>query len=195
MKVILASESKYKQELLRQTGLSFEAIPSDYEEDMNLPLTPEELVLTLARGKAQPIVREHPDAIVIATDNVIVFQGEVVGKPKNKDEARARLREYVGKDVEALTGLVIIKGEDEWSKVASGTIHVRDDISDEEIESYLQTGEPMSCSGGLHHELLGATLIEGQEGDHTAIIGLPIYDTLKRLRALGVNPLMNKKEG
>lgn len=189
MKVILASESPHKREVLRHTGLDFEVVPSNYEEDMTRKVPPEELALALALGKARVVAAQHPNAIVIGTDVFVTFEGKMIGKPKSKTEAKTILTRYRGKEVDVICGLAVIKGRQELTHVEKSGIVVRADVTEKEIDAYIASGEPSRSGGAFTHNYLGANIIERTYGDYTATIGLPLYITLKFLRAFGVNPL------
>ena len=107
-KIILASTSPRRKELLAKTGLKFRAIPSDYKEDMTLKLPPKELAKVLSMGKAEAVARKYKDAIVIGADSFIVYRGRVLGKPHTPTRARAMLRRLNGKVNAVVTGFSII---------------------------------------------------------------------------------------
>src|SRR3989344_5947705 len=107
MTIILASRSEWRKKILEKMGLKFSVIPSLYEEDMSLRLSPPELAKTLALGKAREVAAHHK-GIVIGADNFVVFQGKVIGKPKDEHEARIILRMLSGKTHEVYTGMALV---------------------------------------------------------------------------------------
>lgn len=188
MNVILASESPNKKDVLQRAGLKFTAKASGYKEDMTLDMQPDQLAEHLARGKAVAVAAKNPEAIVIGTDVFVEYDGNVYGKPSNEAEARTTLQLFKGKTVNLVCGLAVIKGKDIRSTVKEATVTFRDDITSKEIDAYIKTGEPLQSGGSFMQGKQGVNLIE-HAGDHSTIIGLPIYTTLKILREMGVNPL------
>lgn len=191
-RVILASESIYKRRVLERAQIKFEVQPSEFEEDMTQDMSPEELAKDLALGKAREIATQEPDAIVIGTDCFVAFEGKIIGKPKTPERAKKVLTAYIGKDVSVITGLAILYKGEEKVKACVADMRFRADITEKEIDAYIADGEPLECGGAFTHDQLGANLFEQEKGDHTTIIGLPLYETLKVLRTFGYNPLLNK---
>jgi len=189
MRVILATISPYKREVLERTGLVFESMGSDFDEDMAQALDPDDLARELALGKARAVAAKHPDATVIGTDVFCEFNGNVLGKPKDAEDAFRMLESYKGNAVKVICGLAVVSGKKELTHVEYGEILFRDDMTDAEIRAYVATGEPLTCSGSFNQERLGACLIAEERGDHNAIVGVPTYKTLELLRKFGVNPL------
>lgn len=174
-RLILASTSPRRKQLLEQIGLEFEVIPSDYEEDMTLQLAPEELVKLLARGKAIEIADKYPDAIVIGADSIVAFEGSVFGKPKTETEAREMLRELSGKMNQVITGTAVLCREtsQEFVVASPSNVHLVH-MSEQDIDEYIATGEPMDKAGAFAVQGKGAKYIERIEGDYTAVVGLPL---------------------
>ncbi len=191
MRVILASESPNKREVLEHAGIAFETMPSGYEEDMTLDRNPQELATELALGKARAITAKHPEAIVIATDVFVEFEGQLIGKAKDPHEARRTLSRYPGKNATVICGVSVIRGEEEriWAETAK--IAFRDDLSEDEIAGYIATGEPMEASCPFKMSRMGVHLIT-EAGNYTTIIGLPIVPVLRTLREFGDNPLLER---
>jgi septum formation protein len=189
-KIILASESVWKKRVLEDARVVFEVRPSTFEEDMAQDLSPEELAKDLALGKAREIATQEPDAIVIGTDCFVAFEGKVIGKPKIPERAKEILTSYIGKKVTVITGLAVIHKGVEKVTACVANIYFRTDLSEAEIDAYIQDGEPLECGGSFTHNHLGASLMEKEDGDYTTIIGLPLYQTLKYLREFGYNPLV-----
>lgn len=185
--IILASSSPRRREILTKTGLKFRVVTSRYEEDMTLAMSPVKLPQFLAEGKAREVAERYPEAIVIGSDTIVAFGKEVLGKPKNKVDARRMLRSMSGKVAKVVTGYSIIN----WQKgqilteACIGKVYFRK-YNNQEIEDYIKTGEPMGRAGAFAVQEKGAALIEKTTGDFLSIVGLPQYDLLKALRKFGV---------
>ncbi|MDR3582810.1 MAG: Maf family protein [Candidatus Pacebacteria bacterium] len=189
-KIILASKSERRKSLLEQIGLDFDVRESEYEEDMNALDDPYELVKFLALGKAQDVAKHYNNEIVIGSDTFVFFNGKFIGKPKNVEDAKKILSDFSGKTHNIVTGFAIIDTK-------TGTI-INDygearvtfrDLTEEEIDDYVATGEPTDKAGayGLMHR--AAVLIEKVEGDFYSVIGLPLNKIFVELKKLGVNAL------
>lgn len=180
-KVILASTSPGRKEALEKAGFEFEIIPSAYEEKMDERLSPENLVLMLSIGKARDVASHASDAIVIGADTIGVFEGKVLGKPHTEERNIEMLRELSGKSHSMLTGITVIDTETkkEISKVVETKIKFKD-VSVEEIEEYVKTGEALLKAGGYAFQGSGKKFVESVEGSETNIIGMPI-ETLREI--------------
>jgi septum formation protein len=143
-KIILASKSPRRKKLLEQIGLEFKIVESNFNEDSVNLADPIELAKFLALKKAEVVAANYDDAIIIGADSVVIFNGCPLGKPKNAIEAKKILRELSGKENKAITGYAII---DTKNKTVvnnySGAIVKFRNLSDEEINEYVETGEPM----------------------------------------------------
>ena len=182
-KIILASGSPRRKELLEKAGVSFEVVVSEYEEDMTLPLSPDELVRYLSCGKAETVAKTHTDAIIISADTIVVYGDTVLGKPHTSLRAQEMLRLLSGKQHSVFTGFTIIL-EDE-KKTISRAVESKvffKNLSDEEINEYIATGEPLEKAGAYAVQMLGQKFIQKIEGDIPNIIGLPITEVIKELQ-------------
>jgi septum formation protein len=182
-KIILASGSPRRKELLEKAGISFEVLVSEYEEDMTLPLSPGELVKYLSRGKAETVAKKHTGAIIISADTIVVYRDIVLGKPHTENRAREMLRLLSGKQHSVFTGFTIILKDEE--KIISRAVESKvffKTLSEEEINEYILTGEPLEKAGAYAVQMLGQKFIQKIEGDIPNIIGLPITEILKELQ-------------
>ena len=186
-RIILASTSPRRKELLSKTGLEFEVISGDYEEDMTLPMSPKELVKFLSRGKAESVAKKYK-GIIIGADTFIAFDNKVLGKPHTAEKARATLAMLRGKQHSVLTGFTIIDTESgkSFSDVVEATVTFRN-YSDEEIEAYVSTGEPLDRAAAYAIQGGGAAFVEKIEGDYDGIVGLPVTAVTEALKEFGVN--------
>jgi septum formation protein len=194
-RIILASASPGRSELLRRTGIPFEVILSDCEEDIEAA-TPEEHVRRLALRKARAVSERHPDALVIAADSVAELGGEILGKPGSPDGARQMLRRLSGRYHRLLTGLAIVDGPTgrTYDGVEATRVHIRE-LSSDEIDTYVQSGEPLGKSGSYELQGLGATIIDRIEGDFSNVVGLPMAHLARALRDFGVELLSDHRKG
>ncbi|MDS1140945.1 Maf family nucleotide pyrophosphatase [Pusillimonas sp. SM2304] len=189
MRLILASSSPYRQELLSRLGLPFTAVSPNIDESPQAGETPAALAARLSLAKAQAIVPAHPGALVIGSDQVATIGGEPIGKPGSFERARAQLEQLSGQTVEFHSALC----------VSNGQRHEIDDIvtrcrfrtlTTAEIVNYLQREQPYDTAGSAKAEGLGIALMDSmQSDDPTAIIGLPLIALARMLRSFGLNPL------
>jgi septum formation protein len=192
-KIVLASRSEWRKKLLEQIGLEFEVRESEYEEDMNDNSDPHKLVQFLALKKAEDVARHYDDAIIISGDTFVIFNNKFIGKPKDKDDAKNILKGFSGKEHEIVSGFAIIDTKNKTIVSDLGSAIVRfKDLSDEEINNYVETGEPLTKAGAYALMGMGAVLIEGIKGDFYSVIGLPLNKIYIELKKIGVNVLKNE---
>lgn len=186
-KIVLASASPRRSELLAKTGLKFEVVPGDYEEDMTLKMKPASLAKLLSAGKAESVAGRYKNAIVIGADTFIAHRGHILGKPHTPKRAAAMLRELSGNAHSVVTGFTIIdtKTGRKISRAVESKVHFRK-MSRQEIAAYIKTGEPLEKAGAYAVQGLGAMFIKKVEGDFFGIMGLPIYEIVRELKKFGV---------
>lgn len=173
--IVLASTSPRRKQLLQQTGLDFEVIPSGYEEDMTLPLSPAKLVKQLSFGKASEIAEKYPEAIVIGGDTIVSFGGEVMSKPQDAAEARATLLKLRGQKTQVFTGVTIIcKATNQILQDVSVSDVYLYDMTEKEVDEYIATGEPLDKAGSFGVIGKGYVYISRIEGEYTGVCGLPL---------------------
>jgi len=189
-KIILASSSPRRKEILLKTGLSFEIQESNYEEDMSLPMSPEDLSEYLSLGKAKSVADKNSDAIVIAADTFIVYDNNCLGKPKTELLAREMLNMLNGKENDIITGVTIIDTTNNHIVSFHETTKVfMKQMSSETIEAYIDTGEPLERAGGYSLQEKGAILVEKIDGDFFNAMGLPLSRLVEELKDFGINIL------
>lgn len=188
--IILASASPRRRELLKKLGLHFKVEPSNYEERLYPGLPPHELAKSLSLEKARAVARNHKNALVIAADTFIVFEGRVLGKPGTEAEACQMLEKLSGKSHTVITGFTIIDTESgrTVSKAVETAVHLKKLTSDE-IDTYVKTKEPLDKAGGYAIQELGAVIVDRIEGDYFNIIGLPLSALADSLKEFGVQIL------
>ncbi|OGZ73112.1 MAG: septum formation protein Maf [Candidatus Staskawiczbacteria bacterium RIFCSPLOWO2_01_FULL_38_12b] len=187
-KIILASSSLRRKNLLEQIGLEFEIDPSNYQEDMNLKMNPRKLAEYLSLRKAQDVALRHKDSIIIAADTFCVLGKEVLGKPKTKENAKIMLQKLSGKAHSVITGFTIIDTETgkKFSKSIETKVYFKD-VPEQEIDAYIATGEPLEFAGSYAIQHLGGLFVEKIEGDYFNIVGLPILPLTVELKKFGIN--------
>src|SRR3989344_8942913 len=186
-KIILASTSSRRKEILTKTGFVFEVAESNHEEDMNLSLAPVDLAKYLSLGKAKAVAKRYNDAIIIAADTFVVYDDHVLGKPKTESRAKEMLEMLSGKEHEVLTGVAIIDTangrESSFVEITKVFMkHLTLDI----IQAYINTGEPLDKGGSYALQERGALLIEKIEGDFFNVMGLPVMRLAEELEKFGV---------
>jgi septum formation protein len=187
--LILASTSRYRQELLARLRLPFEAIAPQVDETPLAGEAPAALAERLALAKARAVAATRPDAVVIGSDQVADLDGEALGKPGSHEAAQAQLRRMSGREVVFQTAVAVVTPG--LAAIERAEVRVRfRELSDAAIDTYLQADQPYDCAGSAKVESLGIALLEAVESDDpTALIGLPLIRTCQLLRRAGVEPL------
>ncbi len=189
--LILASTSRYRRELLQRLRLPF-AVESPHTDETPLPdEAPAELALRLAQAKAQAVAAQHPEAVVIGSDQVADLHGQPVGKPGDFERAMQQLRRMSGQQVVFQTAVAVVRRDRGFERalLAPVTVTFRT-LSDAEIERYLSLDQPFDCAGSAKSESLGVALLERIDSDDpTALVGLPLMRTCRLLREAGIDPL------
>lgn len=189
-RVILASSSPRRIELLKQFGIEFEIIPSNVDESIDQSLLVEENVMQLAKKKAQEVFNklgeDSKQSLVIAADTVVFVEGVILGKPSNEDEAFWMLRKISGKWHTVYTGVCIIDGPSERILVEyeKSNVYIKQ-MSDEEILNYISTKEPFDKAGAYAIQGFGSLIVERIEGCFYNVVGLPLYKLNIMLQKLG----------
>lgn len=191
MKIILASSSPRRSELLAQMGLSFEVIPSNSKESFSPDGTPEEMVLELATQKAEDVASKlEVQALVIGADTIVNKEGLILGKPKDKKEAYQMLLELSGQVHEVMTGIAVLDTTNHKRLTAvEKTLVEMASLTPEEIKWYIKTGEPMDKAGAYGIQGLGGILVRRIYGCYYNVVGLPIHRLWVILKQLGVKGL------
>ena len=188
-KIVLASTSPFRRELLARLGLVFETANPGTDETLLLDETPETSALRLSEAKARAVADEYPEALIIGSDQVACLDGQVFGKPGTHENAVKQLQVMSGKTVNFFTGLCLLNAK-------TGRAHLRGvptlvtfrDLSNNEIENYLRREQPYNCAGSAKSEGLGIAVIAKMEGsDPNALIGLPLIALCDLLRIENIN--------
>lgn len=189
MKIVLASQSPRRKELLGKMGLEFTTKAPEIDETALSGLPARQLVEALSREKALWVARqEDPEAIVIGSDTVVVRDGEILGKPASPAQAEEMLSSLSGRSHEVCTGVTVCQGDRVVSQVEVTQVTFRA-LTAQEIAQYVRTGEPMDKAGAYGIQGLGALLVEGIQGDYSAVVGLPVCRLGRILLDFGVDCL------
>lgn len=190
-RLVLASTSRYRRELLERLRLPFEVSAPEVDEAPLAGETPGETALRLALDKADAVAAGDPDAVVIGSDQVADLDGVGLGKPGNHERATAQLRAMSGRVVVFQTGVAVVCRASGFREAALVPVSVRfRRLGDAEIERYLHLEQPYDCAGSAKAEALGIALCEAIDSDDpTALIGLPLIRTCTLLRRAGIDPL------
>lgn len=189
-RIILASASPRRKELLEKIGLKFEVEPSNYAENMRSKLSPDELARSTSLEKAKVVAGKHKNAIVIAADTFIVFRGKILGKPNTQAEARKMLMTLKGKSHSVITGFTILDTDKNkvLTKSVETIIHIKN-LTSEEVDAYVKSKEPLDKAGAYAIQGLGSVIVERIEGDYFNVIGLPLSVLAEGLKEFGINIL------
>jgi len=183
-KIILASGSPRRRELLSGMGLDFEIKVSGIEEEPLAGESPREHALRLAQEKALSICAS-PEAFVIGADTIVIIEGEVLGKPENPGQAREMLQKLSGRTHQVITGYSIVRNQEVLVSEAVESSVVFNNISEEELTWYIKTSEPYDKAGAYAMQGIGAVFIREIHGSFTNVIGLPLAELAKSLRTVG----------
>jgi septum formation protein len=182
--LILASSSPRRKELLENLRLTFTISSSEVDESFDPTLSPEDVVMDLAERKAQVIFTENKKAFVIGSDTIVVADNQVLGKPADENEAKEMLTKLSGRKHDVYTGVSILS--------PNGTTRFYErtevefwELTDEEINFYAQSGEPLDKAGAYGIQQLGSMLVKKISGDYFAVVGLPVARTYRELKRLG----------
>ena len=184
-RVVLASSSPRRRDLLNLVGIEHEVRPADIDETMRARETPRRHAERLAREKASAIATRDPNLITIGADTIVVINRKVLGKPADAAHAAAMLRQLSGREHTVVTAVAVSRGKKLRSAVEEVRVKFRR-LRDEEIDAYVATGEPMDKAGAYGIQGYGATIVECVNGDYFSVMGLPLARLVGLLRDVGV---------
>jgi nucleoside triphosphate pyrophosphatase len=184
-KVVLASASPRRRDLLDLIGIAHEVRPANIDETMRPRETPRRYAERLAREKASAIATRDPDLITIGADTVVVINRKVLGKPADAADAARMLRMLSGREHTVITAVAVSRGRKLRSAIEEVRVKFRR-LRDAEIEEYIAMGEPMDKAGAYGIQGYGATIVERIEGDYFAVMGLPLVRLVGLMRDVGV---------
>ncbi len=187
MGIVLASASPRRRELLTMLGVKdFRIIPAVGEEIAEEGLSPSETVCALSRAKAEEVSSQCSDHdVIIAADTIVALDGDILGKPSDKDDAFRMLSRLSGREHSVYTGVTVMRGDRVISESERTIVRFRE-MTEREIKAYIVTEEPMDKAGSYGAQGIGSLFIEGIEGDFFNVMGLPLCRLSKMLEKLGV---------
>jgi len=190
--LILASKSPRRRYLLEQAGLKFSVTPSNIDE-AKIPLSsPETYVRILSEAKADDISKKYPEKWVIGADTIVLNNGNILGKPGSRDDARTMLKQLSGQTHQVLTGYAICcKAKNRMFSETVKTDVLFKDLTHEEIEWYIHTKEPFDKAGSYAIQGLGTFLVKSIHGSYTNVVGLPVCEVIEFLLKEGVIVIAN----
>ena len=190
-KLILGSTSPYRRELLERLRIPFDVVAPEVDEVALAGEAPHQLACRLALAKARAVAAQFPDCVVIGSDQVADLYGESLGKPGTHRRAVAQLRQMRGKTVVFQTAVAVVCLDSQFEQVDLAQVKVRfRDLTDFEIEAYLQAEKPYDCAGSAKSEGLGISLLDAIDNDDpTALVGLPLIRTCRMIQAAGIKVL------
>lgn len=198
-RLLLASSSPRRCELLAQLGVPFEVCPSQIDESVNSTQSPDVIVLDLARRKAQSVasrLQERTGTLILGADTIVVRNGQIFGKPRHETEACNMLQSLSGRTHEVYTGICLVDGSSgrEQSVFERTRVHFAV-ATREEITAYVQSGEPMDKAGAYGIQGRGAIFVEKIKGDYNTVVGLPLRRLYVLLRHFGFDALEPPRRG
>lgn len=179
-KIILASSSPRRKELLTTAGIEFEIHVKEVDESVPDGTPPAEAAKMTAAKKAAAVAEDYADCVVIGADTIVVANGKILGKPKDEADAESMLRMLSGIEHEVITGVCIIRNgtSETFAQISKVKFY---NLTDEEISAYVATKEPMDKAGAYGIQGLGCKLVERIDGDYFNIVGLPVAEVCRKL--------------
>jgi septum formation protein len=190
-KLILGSTSPYRRQLLERLRLAFDVAAPEVDETPRPSETPKQTACRLAMAKASAVAKRFPACVVIGSDQVAELEGQALGKPGNHNRAVSQLRQMRGKTVIFQTAVAVLCQETGFAELDLAQVKVKfRQLTDAEIETYLQVEQPYDCAGSAKSEGLGIALLESIDNDDpTALVGLPLIRTCRMIQAAGIKLL------
>ena len=184
-RIVLASQSPRRRELLTQVGIAHEVQPADIDESLWEGESPEGHSMRLAREKATTIAEHEPGAAVIGSDTIVVVDDEILGKPRDAAGAKAMLARLSGRTHVVFTAVAVARGDRVVESVVRVGVTFRE-LAPWEIDAYVATGEPMDKAGAYGIQGYGATIVDRIDGDYFAVMGLPLRTVVQLLAEVGI---------
>lgn len=185
MRLILASQSPRRKELLSSLGYEYEVCPADIDETVPKDVESIYVPEILSRNKALYVLGQNPDAVVIGSDTVVICDGQILGKPQSEEEARLILSLLSGKKHKVATGLCVCSKEKTRSLVSVTDVYFHE-LTQNLIDAYIATGEPMDKAGAYGIQGVGSVLVRKIDGDYFTVMGLPLSQTARLLSEFGI---------
>jgi septum formation protein len=192
MRLVLASGSPRRADLLQAAGIPFDVFPVDVDEHFRIGEKPEHAVARLAQAKAELAATSHPTGVVLGADTTVVIRGEALAKPADTADAARMLRLLSGRTHDVFTGVCLCAPGRRLVHVEPTRVRMAE-LGESEIAWYVSTGEPFDKAGGYAVQGLGSRFIEGIDGSYSNVVGLPISSVYELLKELGCDILGGKK--
>ena len=193
MKLILASKSPRRQELLRQLGLEFQIMTEDVDEHMDPEKSPIDEVARVSGSKAEAVLPQiGSEDVLLCADTIVVLDGEIMGKPKDEEEAFSMLRRLSGNTHRVYTAVTVCHHGERRTAVEETEVSFRR-LSDREIRAYIDSGEPMDKAGAYGIQGKAACFVSGLKGDYFNVMGLPLCTLTGLLRSCGI-PILEEEQ-
>ena len=185
VRVVLASSSPRRHDLLELIGIKHEVIPANIDESVRARESPAKHAERLAREKAAVVAGRDPKCVAIGADTIVLIDKKILGKPANSVDAGSMLRLLSGRVHTVITAVAVARGKKIASAVEKVSVTFRE-LTDDEIDAYIATDEPMDKAGAYGIQGYGATIVARIEGDYFAVMGLPIVKLVSLLSEVGV---------
>ncbi len=182
-KLILASKSPRRKELLELLGFDFDVVVSEVNEVASNDLSPEGLVKALAYQKAKAVFEMHPDKVVLGSDTIVVVDDVILGKPKNQKQAKEMMLKMKNREHYVITGVAVLSEREDVIFSDTSIVHFND-IAEKEIDEYITTSEPYDKAGGYAIQGWAARYISAIEGNFYTIMGLPLDKVFKTINKM-----------
>jgi septum formation protein len=191
MKLILASQSPRRRELLASLGIDFDVLPSQVPEVRGEGESPEEYVARLSREKAAAIARQHPERWIVAADTTVLLGDELLEKPADVADARRMLATIAGRTHVVYTGVTLLNAARGYhdTRIAESEVRISP-LSEREIDWYARTGEGLDKAGAYAVQGIGALFIDSIHGSYTNVVGLPLALLYEMLKRAGIDPIV-----
>lgn len=183
--IVLASQSPRRRELLEQLGLEFRVHPANINEQARTGELPRAFVERMALEKARAVADEYADALVLGSDTIVVVDGHILGKPRDRDDGLRMLGLLSGREHEVLSAVALVSPKGESVCTQLSRVGFRP-LTDDEISAYWASGEPVDKAGAYAIQGLGAIFIEHLAGSYSGVMGLPLFETTRLLREAGI---------
>ena len=190
--IILASASPRRRELLQQIGVAFEVMPVDIDEALRAGESPQQFVERLAMEKAEAGYQQQGNGLpVLGSDTIVVLNGQVMGKPKDRQHGLEMLASLSGNEHQVLTAVAMNNGDKCRCLTSLSHVYFRP-MTNAEIEAYWDTGEPADKAGGYGIQGIAAQFIQRLDGSYSGVMGLPLFETAQLLKEFGIDILTHE---
>jgi septum formation protein len=184
----LASSSPRRRDLLSSLGLQFQVVPAELQEIPSAHEAAKDFALRVAEKKALAVGKQYPHAWVVGADTVVVIEGAILGKPRDREDATRMLQQLANREHVVITAYALVNVAKGEKMVGVEETRVKIDSLDErEIEWYVNTGEPFDKAGGYAIQGKGAFMVEWIKGSYTNVVGLPLCQLLRRFKDVGID--------